>query len=167
MENFQFNLSTKYYFGQNEHKNVGKILAEHKDKFGIQKILLVYGQGSVKRSGLLDDIKGQLSEFNFPYVELSDIQPNPTATKVYEGIKLCKEEKVDFILALGGGSVIDTAKAISLGAVDDGDFFDFFLKKRKPCKSLKVASVLTIAAAGSESSPSCVIQKQVGDKEWN
>lgn len=164
MENFQFNLSTKYYFGQNEHKNVGKILAEHKDKFGIQKILLVYGQGSVKRSGLLDDIKGQLSEFNFPYVELSDIQPNPTATKVYEGIKLCKEEKVDFILALGGGSVIDTAKAISLGAVDDGDFFDFFLKKRKPCISLKVASVLTIAAAGSESSPSCVIQKQVGDK---
>ena len=157
MEDFQFNLSTNYILGRAVSKNTAQVLKE----YGFKNILVVYGQGSVKRSGLLDSIETQLKEHKLDYHLLGGVQPNPTADLVYEGIKLAKDNHIDFILAVGGGSVIDTAKAIALGAVDEGDFFDFFLKLRKPQKALRTGCVLTIAAAGSESSSSCVIQKLV------
>ena len=129
----------------------------------LQGVRRLYG-GSVIKSGLLDKIKSQLKDEDIDYYELGGVKPNPRADLVYEGIKICKEHDIEFLLPVGGGSVIDTAKAIALGALDDGDFFDFYLKKRKPTKALKTGCVLTIPAAGSESSASTVITKEVDGK---
>src|SRR5574344_11303 len=161
MENFEFHVPTKYIFGQGVSTQTGKIVSD----YGFKKVLLVFGGGSVERSGLLSAIKEQLSTHHVSYVQIGGVKPNPRADLVYEGIKLGKEQNIDFVLAVGGGSVIDTAKAIALGMKDDGDdFFDFFTKKRKPKDALKVGCVLTIPAAGSESSLSCVIEKEVDGK---
>ena len=160
MENFQYCLPTKYIFGQGVSSKVGQTISS----LGYKKVLIVYGGGSAVRSGLISSIKDQLVSFSIGYTLLGGVKPNPRADLVYEGIEIARKEKVDFILPVGGGSVIDTAKAISLGVADSeqGDFFDFYLKKRKPVSSLKVGAVLTIPAAGSESSTSSVIQKTIG-----
>ena len=160
MENFEFCVPTKYIFGQGVVEQVGATVKS----YGYKKVLLVYGGGSVIKSGLLDKIKSQLKDEDIDYYELGGVKPNPRADLVYEGIKICKEHDIEFLLPVGGGSVIDTAKAIALGALDDGDFFDFYLKKRKPKKALKTGCVLTIPAAGSESSASTVITKEVDGK---
>ena len=131
-------------------------------KFHGTKVLIVYGGGSAVKSGLLGRIKGLLDEAHIAHVELGGVQPNPTDPKVYEGIELGRREKVDFLLPIGGGSVIDTAKAIACGIPYEGDFWDFFIGKAVPEKALRLGVVLTIPAAGSEGSGNTVITKVDG-----
>ena len=157
MENFTFYSPTKFVFGKGMESEAGKLVKE----FGGSKVLIHYGGGSVVRSGLLDRVKASLDAASVPYVELGGVKPNPRSGLVYEGIDLCKKENVDFILAVGGGSSIDSAKAIAAGAIYDGDFWDFY--QGKPItKALPVGTVLTIAAAGSEGSGDSVITKEEG-----
>jgi len=157
MENFEFVVPTKYIFGQGTSSKCGEIVKG----YGYKNVLVVYGSEHAKKSGLLDRIEEQLKTNSIDYSLLGGVLPNPRADLVYKGIDIGREKKIDFILAVGGGSVIDTAKAIALGIPDDGDFFDFFTKKRKPHTALKVGCVLTIPAAGSESSLSTVIEKEI------
>ena len=118
MDNFTFYSPTLFTFGDGEEKNVGTLVR----RFGGTKVLLVYGGGSVKRNGAYDAVNASLQEAGLPWAELSGIQANPRSGKVYEGIEICRSERCDFLLALGGGSVIDTAKSIGFGAGYDGDF---------------------------------------------
>ena len=157
MNNFTFYSPTYFVFGKGEENNVGKYIRRFKGT----NVLIHYGGGSVVRSGLLDRVKASLCEEGLSFVELGGVKPNPRSGLVYEGIELCKKEKVDFVLAVGGGSTIDSAKAIALGAVYDGDFWDFYSGKRVE-KALPVGTVLTIAAAGSEGSSGSVITKEEG-----
>ncbi|MGP1438077.1 MAG: iron-containing alcohol dehydrogenase [Treponema sp.] len=158
MLNFEYYTPTKVVFGKDAEKNIGKLILECSSK----KILLHYGGGSVKKSGLLDNIKKILEENRLEYIELGCVKPNPRLSLVYEGIELGKKENVDFVLAVGGGSVIDSAKAIAYGIKNEGDVWDFFAKKRTACSCLPIGVVLTIAAAGSEMSNSSVITKEDG-----
>lgn len=155
MNNFVFYSPTEFVFGKNTEVQVGALAR----KYGAQKVMIVYGGGSVVRSGLLDRVKQSLQEAGVAYCEMGGVQPNPIDGKVYEGIRLCRSEQVDMMLPVGGGSVIDTAKAIAAGALYDGDFWDFFIGRAKVEKALKVAVVLTIPAAGSEGSGNAVITK--------
>ncbi len=157
MNNFTFYSPTYFVFGKNTENEAGHYVK----RFGGSKVLIHYGGGSVVRSGLLDRVKASLDKENITYVELGGVQPNPRSGLVYQGIDLCRKEGVDFILAVGGGSAIDSAKAIAAGAKYDGDFWDFYEGKRVDV-ALKVATVLTIAAAGSEGSGDSVITKEEG-----
>ena len=157
MNNFTFYSPTYFVFGKNEENNTGKYVK----RFGGKKVLIHYGGGSVVRSGLLDRIKMSLMNDAIEFVELGGVKPNPRSGLVYEGIELCKKEHVDFILAVGGGSTIDSAKAIAVGAMYEGDFWDFYSGKAVE-KALPVGTVLTIAAAGSEGSSGSVITKEEG-----
>ena len=157
MNNFEFYSPTCFVFGKETENKTGAYVK----RFGGTKVLIHYGGGSVVRSGLLDRVKKSLDAENIPYVELGGVKPNPRSGLVYEGIDLCKKENVDFILAVGGGSTIDSSKAIAAGAVYEGDFWDFYQGKRIE-KALSVGTVLTIAAAGSEGSPDSVITKEEG-----
>ena len=157
MENFTFYSPTFFAFGKETEKDAGKYVK----KFGGSKVLLHYGGKSAEKSGLLDRVKKSLEDEGIDYIALGGVKPNPRSGLVYEGIELCKKEKVDFILAVGGGSTIDSAKAIAVGVVYDGDFWDFY--SGKPIeKALPIGTVLTIAAAGSEGSPDSVITKEEG-----
>lgn len=157
MENFVFFPRTKYVFGKGVENNV----AEQLQAFGMKKTLIVYGQGSVIKSGLLDRVKTSLDNAGIDYAELGGVQPNPIDTKVYEGIGIAKKEGIDSLLAVGGGSTIDTAKAIAAAMCYDGDFWDFYCGT--PVKdALPVGVVLTIPAAGSEGSGNTVITKVDG-----
>ena len=131
-------------------------------RFGGHKVLIHYGGGSAVRSGLIDRVKASLEKEGLSYVVLGGVKPNPRSGLVYEGIELCRKEGVDFILAVGGGSTIDSSKAIAVGTVYDGDFWDFYSGKAQAEKSLPVGSVLTIAAAGSEGSDGSVITNENG-----
>lgn len=155
MNNFIFYSPTEFVFGKESENNVGKLVT----KYGATKVLIVYGGGSVVRSGLLSRIKDNLTHSSVSYVELGGVQPNPVDTKVYEGIELCRCEAPDFILAVGGGSVIDTAKAIAAGVPYHGDFWDFYIQKASVKQALNIGVVLTIPAAGSEGSGNSVITK--------
>lgn len=155
MNNFIFYSPTEFVFGKDTEKQVGGLAV----KYGASKVLVVYGGGSAKRSGLLDRVKRSLTDAGTVIYELGDIQPNPVDTKVYEGIELARREGVEMLIAVGGGSVIDTAKAIAAGVPYEGDFWDFFLGKAEVKKALKVGVVLTIPAAGSEGSGDSVITK--------
>lgn len=158
MNDFNYYAPTKVVFGKGAQQNVGKLVKEQNCK----KVLIHYGSGSARRSGLLDRIKAVFDKEGITYTELGGVVPNPRLSLVYEGITLCKKENVDFILAVGGGSVIDSAKAIGYGVANGGDVWDFFDFKRKPTACLPIGAVLTIAAAGSEMSGSCVITKEDG-----
>jgi len=162
MDNFVFYSPTMFAFGDGEEKKTGALVKQ----FGGSKVLLVYGGGSVKRNGAYDAVTASLKEAGIEWVELSGIQANPRSGKVYEGIDICRKEGVDFLLALGGGSVIDTAKAIGVGADYDGDFWDFFTGKTPATHTLPVGTVLTISAAGSEGSDSMVITHENGNLKW-
>ena len=162
MDRFVFYSPTLFAFGDGEEKNTGALVR----RFGGSRVLLVYGGGSVKRNGAYDAVTASLKEAGIPYSELSGIQANPRSGKVYEGIEICRREGVDFLLAVGGGSVIDTAKAIAFGVPYDGDFWDFFTGKAKIETTLPVGTVLTISAAGSEGSDSCVITLEEGNLKW-
>lgn len=158
MDNFTFYSPTEFVFGKDTELEVGNLLK----KYGAKKVLLHYGSGSIIKNGLLAKIEDSIKAQNISYVKLGGAQPNPIDTLVYEGIDLCKKENVDFILAIGGGSAIDSAKAIAVGACSDIDFWDFFKHQIVIKSALKVATVLTIPAAGSEGSPNAVITKTDG-----
>lgn len=158
MDNFNFYSPTEFVFGKDRENDCGKYVK----KYGGTKVLVHYGSGSVVKSGLLDRVKTSLKAEGISFVELGGVKPNPRDVLVYEGIELCKKEKVDFILAVGGGSTIDSSKAISVGVLYDGDFWDFYCGKAQIKAALPVATVLTIAAAGSEGSESSVITKEEG-----
>lgn len=153
MNNFIFNSPTKIYFGIDEEKNIGKYIKE----LNFKKVLFHYGKKSIKESGLYDTIIKSLKEENIDFIELGGVEANPTLDLVKVGVSLAKKEHVDFILAVGGGSVIDSAKAIAHGYYYDGDPYDFNLHLITASKSLPIGVILTIAAAGSEMSNSCVI----------
>lgn len=158
MNNFVFYSPTEFVFGKATEMQVGALARKH----GARKVMIVYGGGSVVRSGLLDRVKQSLREAGIEYCLMGGVQPNPVDTKVYEGIEFCRREQADMLLPVGGGSVIDTAKAIAAGVLYEGDFWDFYIGKAKVTKALKVAVVLTIPAAGSEGSGNAVITKLDG-----
>ena len=162
MDNFIYYVPTKIIFGKGEENNVAKYLNEYNPS----KVMLVYGTSSVKKSGLLEKVKHLLDEANIKYVELGGVKPNPELPLVREGIALALKEKVDFVLALGGGSVIDTAKDIANGSANPSDdVWDYHIKKKMPANTLKKAAILTLSAAGSEMSNSAVITNpEVGIK---
>ena len=155
MKDFNFYAPTQVVFGRESEEKL-PALVKH---YGGRKVLVHYGGGSAKRSGLLDKVYTLLSEAGIGYVELGGVVPNPLLSKVEEGISLCRQEGVDFILAVGGGSVIDSAKAIGYGVGYDGEVWDFWEGKAQPQSCLPIGTILTIPAAGSEMSSSCVITK--------
>ena len=157
MNNFNFYSPTYFAFGKETENQTGELVK----RFGGSRVLIHYGGGSVVRSGLLDRVKASLDAESIPYVLLGGVKPNPRSGLVYEGIELCKKENIDFVLAVGGGSSIDSAKAIAVGALYDGDFWDFFCEKPIE-KALPVGTILTISAAGSEGSPDTVITHEDG-----
>ena len=157
MNNFTFYSPTYFAFGRDTENDAGAYVK----RFGGTKVLIHYGGGSVVRSGLLSRVKASLEKEGVDYIELGGVQPNPRSGLVYQGIELCRGEGVDFVLAVGGGSTIDSSKAIAAGTVYDGDFWDFYEGKRIE-KALPVGTILTIAAAGSEGSPDSVITKEEG-----
>lgn len=155
-QNFMYYAPTKVVFGRETELQTGELVKEQQ----CRKVLLHYGSGSAVRSGLLDRIQKSLEEAGISYVTLGGVVPNPHLSLVYEGITLCKREGVDFILAVGGGSVIDSAKAIGYGTANEGDVWDYFMGKREAKTCLPIGVVLTIAAAGSEMSDGCVITNE-------
>lgn len=156
MDNFKFYSPTEFVFGRNTQAEAGKLVA----KYGGAKALIVYGGESAEKSGLIKSVTDSLDEAGIGYSILKGIQPNPTDDRVYEGIATAVRDGINFILAIGGGSVIDTAKGIALGAVYEGDFWDFYCGKAKPAAALPVGVVLTIPAAGSEGSTASVITRK-------
>ena len=158
MFDFRYYTPTKVVFGKNTEAQTADLIRE----FGGKKVLIHYGGGSVIRSGLLKKVTDNLDEAGIPYVTLGGAVPNPHLGLVYEGIELCKKEGVDFLLAVGGGSAIDSAKAIGYGVTNEGDVWDFYDYKRKATACLPLGVILTIAATGSEMSDSSVITKEEG-----
>lgn len=153
MNDFTFFSPTKFIFG----KGVSGAVGEHLAVAGYRRVLVVYGQGSVVRNGTLDRVLSSLEQADLSVCEVSGVRPNPEVGLVRRGVEVARENRVDLILALGGGSVIDTAKAIGVGYGYEGDVWDFFAKKTSIETTVDVACVLTIPAAGSEASDSCVI----------
>lgn len=158
MNNFSFYSPTYFAFGKDKESEAGTLVK----RFGGSRVLLHFGGQSAKKSGLLDRVKASLDKEGIYYAELGGVMPNPRSGLVYEGIEICKKENIDFILAVGGGSSIDSAKAIALGAVYDGDFWDFYEGSANATDALPVGTILTIAAAGSEGSPDSVITQEDG-----
>ena len=157
MNNFSFYSPTCFVFGRDTESQAGSLVK----RFEGSHVLIHYGGGSALRSGLIDRVKASLEAEGISSVSLGGVQPNPRSGLVYKGIELCRNEGIDFILAVGGGSVIDSSKAIAAGTVYEGDFWDFYSGKRID-KALPVGTVLTISAAGSEGSPDTVITKEDG-----
>ena len=156
MKNFVHCVPTRFVFGREAELQVGEQVRD----FGGTKALIHYGGGSAVRSGLIERVQRSLKATGIDSVCLGGVQPNPRDTLVYKGIELVRQEGIDFILAVGGGSVIDSSKAIAHGACYDGDFWDFFCGKAKPQRTMPFGAVLTMSAAGSESSNSCVITQE-------
>ena len=158
MDNFNFYSPTEFVFGRDRETECGELVK----KYGGTKVLIHYGGGSAVRSGLIDRVKASLDAAGVAYVELGGVKPNPRDTLVYEGIKIVRENGIDFILAVGGGSTIDSAKGIAMGVPYDGDFWDFYEDKATIAKALPIGVVQTIAAAGSEGSGDSVVTKEDG-----
>jgi hypothetical protein len=157
MENFVFSNPTKIIFGRGTELKAGKEAAAYS-----HKILLHYGSGSIKTCGLYDRVVKVLKENDIEIVELPGVKPNPVLSLVYEGVRICREQNINFILAVGGGSVIDSAKAIAAGVLYDGDVWDLYTGKGSASEALPIGTILTIPAAGSESSTGSVITKEEG-----
>ena len=158
MQNFIYYTPTKAYFGKDEEEKVGKIIKEYNPK----KVLIHYGMSSAEKSGLLDKVKNYLDMENISYITLGGVKPNPELSLVRKGIELSKREGIDFILAIGGGSVIDSAKDIANGLANPSDdVWDYSIGVKKPSKTIKKGCILTISAAGSEMSNSCVITNDI------
>ncbi|MCF0221999.1 MAG: iron-containing alcohol dehydrogenase [Fibrobacter sp.] len=153
MNNFTFYSPTEFVFGRSTESKVGELCKKH----GASRVLIVYGGGSVVRSGLLERVKKALAAAGIAFEEMGGVQPNPIDSKVREGIEIARKFKPDFLLPVGGGSVIDTAKAMAVGYYYEGDFWDFYAKKATAVKALPMGVVLTIPAAGSEGSGNSVI----------
>lgn len=169
MLDFEFCAPTRFVFGRGAQSRAGELVAA----YGGTHALVVYGGGSAKRSGLLDQVLSSLKRAGVAYETLGGVRPNPRSDLVYAGVELCRRAGVDFVLAIGGGSAIDTAKAIADGALYDGDFWDFFARKAPLERALPHGCVLTIPAAGSEGSASSVITQERGmlkrglNSEWH
>lgn len=162
MLNFNFCSPTYFAFGKNTEEEVSKLIK----KFGGTKVLIHYGQGSVERSGLLNRVRKSLQQSNIEFVELGGVQPNPRAGLVYKGIELSRKENIDFILGVGGGSAIDSAKAIAVGVPYDGDFWDLYEQRPIIDQAIPVGTIITLAATGSEASNSSVITQERGWKKY-
>lgn len=158
MDNFTYYNPTRFYFGKGEENHIGDRIR----RAGAKKVLIHYGSASAVKSGLIYRVTSSLERAKIASVPLGGVRPNPRSGLVHEGIELCRKHDVDFILAVGGGSVIDSAKAIALGVPYQGDFWDFFEGKAIPTSALPVGTILTVAAAGSESSPVTVITREDG-----
>jgi len=160
MNNFTFYSPTYFVFGKGTEETTGQYVKT----YGGHKALIHYGSGSVVKSGLLDRVKASLKAEGIEYVELGGVQPNPKSGLIYEGIELCRKEKVDFVVAIGGGSAIDSSKAIALGVPYDGDFWDFYDGRtyRPVTEALPIGVVLTLAASGSEGSTDTVVTHENG-----
>lgn len=156
MDNFNFYSPTEFIFGEKRECEAGKYIK----KYGGSRVLIHYGSGSVVKSGLLDRVKQSLENEGIYYTELGGVKPNPRDTLIYEGIELCRREGVDFILSVGGGSCIDSSKAIAIGVPYDGDFWDFYARRAEIKTALPIGTVLTIAAAGSEGSGGSVVTQE-------
>ena len=157
MDNFTYHNPTKILFGRGMENEVGAEVARYS-----RRILLHFGGGSIKKSGLYDRVIASLKRAGVEWVELGGVKPNPRLGLVHEGVKLCREQKLDFVLAVGGGSSIDSSKAIAMGAANDGEVWDYFVGKRELTRALPVATILTIPAAGSESSTASVVTNEDG-----
>ncbi len=157
MENFDLCSTTRLIYGRGRENDVGQIVKNH----GGRKVLIHYGCHNAQKSGLLERIKRSFDRVGIEFYELGNVVVNPRAMKVYEGIELCREREIDFILAIGGSSVIDSAKAIAGGVFYDGDFWDIFTKKKHIYRSLPIGAVLTMPAAGSECSVHTIITKDI------
>jgi alcohol dehydrogenase YqhD (iron-dependent ADH family) len=157
MDNFRFYSPTYFVFGKGSEREIGSLVK----RFGGSKVLIHYGTGSIKKNGVFDKVATSLKAEGLPFVELGGVVPNPRSGLVYQGIELCRKEGVDFVLAVGGGSAIDSAKAIAAGVPYTGDFWEFFQGKSIDV-ALPLGTVLTIAAAGSEGSPDSVITHEEG-----
>ena len=157
MENFVFQNPTKIIFGKNTETQVGMETRKYADR-----VLLHYGGGSIKKSGLYDRVVAALKDAGVDYIELGGVQPNPRVSLIREGIELCRQHNIRFILAVGGGSVIDSAKGIAVGVPCAGDVWDFYMRKAVIKEALPIGVVLTIPAAGSESSPASVVTNDEG-----
>lgn len=155
MDNFEFTSPTKFYFGKGAELKAGEYLSS----IGVENVLLVSGKSSAEKSGLLGSIRERLDEAGIKHHTLLGVVPNPRDDKVYEGIKICREKNVDFVLGVGGGSAVDTAKAIAVGVPYEGDFWDFYEGRALVKKALKIGTVITLPATGSEGSQSSVITK--------
>lgn len=158
MDNFNFRNPTRILFGKGMEQQVGTHCAKNGSK-----VLLHYGGGSIKKTGLHEAITASLKAAGVPFAELPGVKPNPRLSLVREGVAMCKDQGIDLVLAVGGGSVIDSAKAIAVGSVYEGDVWDFFTNKAVPQQALPVATILTFPAAGSEASTGCVITNEEGD----
>lgn len=157
MNNFEYCVPTKVIFGRDTQKRAGEIIRE----YGFRKVMIHYGGGSVKRSGLLDQVTASLEEAGIESILFGGVQANPTLSKALEGMEICRRENVDFILAVGGGSVIDSAKCIADGTPNpEIDPWKYFMKEAVPPKALPHGNILTLSASGSETSQSCVITNE-------
>ena len=161
MLNFDFYAPARIIFGRDTQHEIGKLLKPH-----AKKVLLHYGGGSIKKTGLYDQVVKSLKDSQIDFVELGGVVPNPRLSLVHEGIALCKKEGVDLILAVGGGSAIDSAKAIAMGVYYEGDVWEVYDKGLEIEKALPVAIILTIPAAGSESSGDTVITKEDTERKY-
>lgn len=158
MDNFVYSITTKVYFGKDEELKIGKLIKE----YHVHKVLIHYGSNRIKKTGLLGRVEKALKQEKIKYVELGGVTANPLLSLVRKGITLCQKEKVDFVLAIGGGSVLDSAKVIAIGAANPKvDVWKYSCGLAKPKASLPKASILTIAAAGSEMSDSAVISNEI------
>ena len=158
MDNFNFYSPTEFVFGQDRENECGELVK----KYGGTKVLIHYGGGSAVRSGLIDRVKASLDAAGITHVEFGGVKPNPHDSLVYKGIEVVRENGIDFILAVGGGSTIDSSKAIAMGALYEGDFWDFYDGKATAARALPIGVVQTIAAAGSEGSGDSVVTKEDG-----
>ena len=155
MNNFEFENRTRIIFGEDRHHEIGSLIKPHADK-----VLFHYGGESIKKSGLYDEVIQSLNSAGVDVVELSGVKPNPRLELIYEGINLCRENNIKFILAVGGGSVIDSAKAIAMGVPNEEDVWEYFLTRKEINTVLDIATILTLPATGSESSDSSVISNE-------
>ena len=162
MNGFVFQVSTEFIFGKDKELDAGKYIK----KYGGSRVLLHYGKGSAERSGLLQRIEATLEKENLFYVKLGGVQANPDSTLVYKGIELCRKERIDFILSVGGGSVIDSGKALGIGAKSDEDIWEFYSQKKNAKETIPLGTVLTIAAAGSECSDGSVVTFDRNGKKY-
>lgn len=157
MINFDFQNPCRILFGKGQQSKIGDLVSQYS-----KNVLLIYGKNSIKKNGIYDDVVNSLTEKKIQIFELSGVKPNPEMDLVYKGIEICKEHSIGFLLAVGGGSVIDTAKAVAVGSKYDGDVWDFYLRKKVPTDALPIGTVLTVVGAGSEMSCSNVITKSEG-----
>jgi alcohol dehydrogenase YqhD (iron-dependent ADH family) len=159
--NFNFHMYTENVFGKGTENQAGELVK----KYGGSKVMIVYGGGSVKKSGLYDRVVASLDKAGLKYVDFGGVKANPTRSFAYKGIELAKKEGIDFVLGVGGASSIDTGKAIALAMVYEGDVWDFYCGKKLPVKMMSVGTIHTISAAGSENSGSTVLVDDIGDRK--